>query len=338
MNKNLKRLLAGTGIVAGTVATAGIISYKITKKLVSIALDRSEEETVIDHDNGKEPESPEMQHFRMERERAAEELEKKGCEEVEIVAYGGINLVGHWWECDGAERVIIAMHGWRSSWSRDFGLIADFFHQNKCHVLFAEQRGQNNSGGEYMGFGLTERYDCLEWIKWVNQQEIEGLPIYLCGISMGASTVLMTAGFELPSNVCGIIADCGYTSPHAIWKHVAEKGLNLRYDSMISAIAEDICRSKIQVGPKDYSCINAMKVCKVPVLFIHGTDDDFVPVEMTYENYKACAAEKRLLIVPGAGHGMSYILDKEGYEKAVLEFWREFDRKTSENQEADGCE
>ena len=107
---------------------------------------------------------------------------------------------------------------------------------------------------------------------------------------------------------------------------------------MISAIAEDICRSKIQVGPKDYSCINAMKVCKVPVLFIHGTDDDFVPVEMTYENYKACAAEKRLLIVPGAGHGMSYILNKEGYEKAVLEFWNEFDRKTSENQEADGCE
>ena len=71
---------------------------------------------------------------------------------------------------------------------------------------------------------------------------------------------------------------------------------------------------------------------------IAGTDDDFVPVEMTYENYKACAAEKRLLIVPGAGHGMSYILDKEGYEKAVLEFWNEFDRKTSENQEADGCE
>lgn len=230
------------------------------------------------------------------------------------------------------------MHGWRSSWTRDFGLIADFFHQNKCHVLFAEQRGQNNSGGEYMGFGLTERYDCLEWIKWVNRQDIEELPIYLCGVSMGAATVLMTAGFELPSNVCGIIADCGYTSPHAIWKHVAEKGLNLRYDSMISAIAEDICRSKIQIGPKDYSCIDAMKVCKVPVLFIHGTDDDFVPVEMTYENYKACAAEKRLLIVPGAGHGVSYILDKENYEKAVLEFWRDFDRKTSENQEADGCE
>ena len=78
MNKNIKRLLAGTGIVAGTVATAGIISYKITKKLVSIALDRGEEEPIV-HDNGKEPDSPEMQHFRIERERAAEELENRGC-------------------------------------------------------------------------------------------------------------------------------------------------------------------------------------------------------------------------------------------------------------------
>ena len=60
---------------------------------------------------------------------------------------------------------------------------------------------------------------------------------------------------------------------------------------------------------------------------IAGTDDDFVPVEMTYENYKACAAEKRLLIVPGAGHGMSYVLYKEEYEKAVLEFWKDFDRE-----------
>lgn len=336
MNKKFKKLLAGTGLIAGTIATAGIISCKITKKLVSIALDRNEEET-IDSDKGKEPESSEIQRFKLERERAAEKLEKKVWEEVEIVAHDGINLAGHWWECDDAARVIIAMHGWRSSWTKDFGLIADFLHQNKCHVLFAEQRGQNNSGGEYMGFGLTERYDCLEWIKWVNQQEIEELPVYLCGISMGASTVLMTAGFELPPNVCGIIADSGYTSPHAIWKYVAEKGLNLRYDTMISAIAEDLCRSKIQIGPKDYSCIDAMKVCKVPVLFIHGTDDDFVPVEMTYENYKACAAEKKLLIVPGAGHGMSYILNKEEYEKVVLEFWKDFDRKMSEKQEADVC-
>ena len=68
-----------------------------------------------------------------------------------------------------------------------------------------------------------------------------------------------------------------------------------------------------------------MKECKIPVLFVHGTDDKFVPVEMTYENYKACAAPKRLLIVPGAEHGMSYLINREEYQKTVLNFWRDFD-------------
>ncbi len=65
-----------------------------------------------------------------------------------------------------------------------------------------------------------------------------------------------------------------------------------------------------------------MKDCSIPVLFIHGTDDTFVPVEMTYENYKACNAPKKLFIVPGATHAMSYLVDKNGYENTVKEFWK----------------
>ena len=71
-----------------------------------------------------------------------------------------------------------------------------------------------------------------------------------------------------------------------------------------------------------------MRECKVPVLFIHGTDDRFVPIEMTYENYKACVSPKRLLVVPGAEHAMSYLIDKESYEKTVKEFWNDFDGYT----------
>ena len=67
--------------------------------------------------------------------------------------------------------------------------------------------------------------------------------------------------------------------------------------------------------------------CDVPVLFIHGTDDKFVPVEMTYENYKACKGQKHLLVIPGANHGMSYRVDKAAYENAVLNFWHLYDKK-----------
>ena len=68
-----------------------------------------------------------------------------------------------------------------------------------------------------------------------------------------------------------------------------------------------------------------MKVCPVPVLFVHGTDDHFVPIEMTYENFKACRAPKHLLVVPGAEHGLSYFINKDRYEQAFKDFWERYD-------------
>ncbi len=81
---------------------------------------------------------------------ASDKLKNSSCETIEIISNDGVGLVGHWYPCENAKRIIIAMHGWRSSWSRDFGMLADFFRSNQCSVLYAEQRGQNNSGGDYM--------------------------------------------------------------------------------------------------------------------------------------------------------------------------------------------
>jgi hypothetical protein len=202
--------------------------------------------------------------------------------------------------------------------------VAPFWYQEGCSVLYAEQRGQNHSGGDYMGFGMLERHDCLEWVRWAETQNQAGFPIYLAGVSMGASTVLMATGLDLPHSVHGVIADCGYTSPYAIWKHVMDHNLRLSYGA-IGRAADRICRQKLRLGPKDCSTTEALGKNKTPVLFIHGTDDHFVPVEMTYENYKACAAPKRLLIVPGADHAMSYATDQTSYETALRAFWNDFD-------------
>lgn len=250
-------------------------------------------------------------------------LENAGCVTVETESHDGHRLVGHWLEAEQPKRILVAMYGWRGSWSRDFGLISDFWREQGCSVLFAEQRGQGSSGGDHIGFGLLERHDCLRWVQWVNEHH-PGLPVYLAGVSMGATTVLMAGGMELPENVRGILADCGYTSAYEIWRHVAEHNLHLRYGLYASA-ANDLCRKRIDLDARDYSTVDAMAECEVPVLLIHGTDDSFVPITMTYENYKACAAPKRLLVVPGAEHAMSYLTDRQAYEKALTEFWESFD-------------
>ena len=323
MKKSTKNILIGAGIATAGAAAFGLIHHYTTKYLMKLALDREGPKSAA-NDKEKLMASGELSETLASIMEAAKVLEETEHEQVEIAAQDGIMLVGHWFCPENAKRIIIAMHGWRSTWSHDFGVIAPFWFENDCAVLFAEQRGQGNSGGEYMGFGLLERYDCLDWINWVNERTEEKLPIYLGGVSMGASTILMTAGFELPENVKGIVADCAFTSPHAIWKHVVENNFKLPF-GLYSRAARDICEKRIQVPSDSYSTVEALSNCKVPVLFIHGTDDNFVPIEMTYENYKACVSEKRLFVVPGAEHGMSYFVDKDGYETAVKQFWKDFD-------------
>jgi fermentation-respiration switch protein FrsA (DUF1100 family) len=318
MKKLSKYVAIGAASVAAAAGVASVVSRKISKYVVDTALDREKPKqfkavSISTEDICPENILPLLNDY-------SEKLKNSNCELVEIYSDDGEKLIGHWQHRDTDKRVIIAMHGWRSSWSNDFGAISDFLMDMDCSILYAEQRGQGESGGKYMGFGMIERFDCLKWIKWVNDTLGGDYPIYLAGISMGASTVLMTAGFELPENVKGIIADCGFTSAHDIWKHVLEDNTYLSYRIHRRAV-DEMCKKKISIDSNFYTTLDAMEECKVPVLFVHGTDDKFVPIDMTYRNYKACASKKRLFAVPGASHALSYIVDKEGYEREIKDFF-----------------
>lgn len=319
----IRRAGIAVAIISGT---AGALSYCGTRRLVSIALDR--EPPVDVRKAGRRRTKlrgvEEKSDFLDALDKYGKRLEEAETQTFAITSYDGEKMVAHWYPAKEPKRIIIAMHGWRSSWTKDFGMIADFWHDNGCSVLYVEQRGQNASGGQYMGFGLSERYDCIEWIRFVNKKFGPEMPVYLAGISMGATAVLMASGMKLPYNIRGIISDSAFTSPYEQWRHVVKNNLRMGY-FLRGRTARRICRKKINMFSDDYSTIDAMMSNRVPVLFIHGTDDSFVPLQMTLDNYEACSAPKRVFIVPGADHGMSYFEDKNGYEKAVKDFWAEFD-------------
>lgn len=251
---------------------------------------------------------------------ASHKAELLPTEQVDIEGQDGVPLTGRIYHAEKPKRIIVAMHGWRSSWQLDYGSTTEFYHKNDCTIIFPDQRGQNGSGGDYIGFGVLERYDCFEWVKFAVERFGTSVPIYLCGVSMGATTVLMTSGFELPANICGIIADCGFTSPHDIWEHVLKNNLHLN-SKITYPIANAICKKEANFDGEEYSTTEALSTNEIPVLFIHGSNDRFVPIEMTFNNYLAAKGEKELLIVPGAGHGMSYLTDPKSYEKAVKSFF-----------------
>lgn len=324
-------------LVGGTASLVASLSYLFTRHLVNIAMDR-EMPAALPIMTSRISGEEKVARFMQELEVDSEKLAGQPNDTVEITARDGVDLVGHFVPCENPKRILIAMHGWRSSWHRDFGMVAERWKDLGCSVLYVEQRGQNNSGGDYIGFGLTERYDCVDWVQWVLSHFGTGLPIYLVGVSMGATTVLYASGEDLPPAVHGIIADCGFTSVLAIWKHVLVENLHLFY-GLKGLIAEDLFQKKTQEPSIQYSTEEALQKTDVPVLFVHGSEDHFVPVSMTYDNYLACASPKHLLIVPGADHGMSYFYAKERYEQAVIEFWQRYDHEERrQKKDLDGFE
>ena len=323
MDKKGKGFLIGSGIIAAGL-TMGILRQTAVNQLGKIAFDRDCPIKQTGNNRRRIQGAAADPVFSAKLYHCARKLRQQPMETVFITAKDGRRLVGHWWCHPSCERVIIAMHGWRSSWDNDFGMAADFFKSQNCSVLFAEQRGMNESEGECIGFGILERHDCLAWAQWAVQKTDGSMPIYLAGVSMGATTVMLAAGLKLPSQVKGIVADCGFTSIADISRHVIKNNLHLR-SGFGERTVDNLCRKRLHVGAREHTTDAVLRSTDLPVLLIHGAEDTFVPVSMTYENFAACKGKKELLIVPGADHGMSYYRNPKGYEAALLRFWQEHD-------------
>ena len=257
-------------------------------------------------------------------EQLSEALRETPMETVAIRSRDNYVLRAHWYPVEGAKRTVILVHGWHSRWYVDFSASAPFLHDHACNLLFIDQRSHGESGGDLISYGITERYDILSWIEWVEQHH-GGLPLYLCGLSMGASTVLMTAGLPIAGRVQGILADCGYSTPDEIVRLALQKNIGGLAAPTLAAINLN-CKLREGFTLKDYTPIEAMTAnTEVPCLFFHGDADTVVPWRMSLENYYACRAPKDLLIVNGAAHCRCIWVDPQRYQRKVLDFFTAYD-------------
>lgn len=239
-------------------------------------------------------------------------------EDMEITTFDGLKLKGTYYEYAPGAPVELMFHGYRGTAQRDLcGGIQRCFKLGRS-ALVVDQRAASRSQGNVITFGVKEHKDCLCWVDFMRKRFGEDVKIILCGISMGATTVLMAAGEELPPNVRGILADCGFTSAKAIIYKV------LRQLHLPAKLVYPLIRlgARLYGGfdPNDSDAPKALKNCKVPVIFFHGDTDDFVPWEMSRENYDACSCQKKLVLIKNAGHGLSYLMDPPGYLQALREF------------------
>lgn len=176
MKKAVKNTIIAGCAAAAASAAVQVFSHVASGMLMKLALNRpdpnKESKGHRKASGSKAPSEVKLRSLAL-----GEELAKKELEEVEIESFDGTKLVGHWYPCENEERVIVAMHGWRSRWYKDFGALSEYWHTHGCSIIFAEQRGQNKSGGDFMSFGILERRDCLEWAKWAENKTNAQKPV-----------------------------------------------------------------------------------------------------------------------------------------------------------------
>lgn len=212
---------------------------------------------------------------------------------------------------------VITVHGYTSE-GINMSSYAKKYYDNGYNVLIPDLRSHGLSEGDYIGMGWDDRLDIISWINYI-LNENPNAEIVLHGISMGAATVLMTSGEEIPSNVKAIIADCGYTS---VWDEFAYQLDDLFSLPEFPILNVSSIVSKIRAGYflGEASSIEQVKKSKTPILYIHGDQDDFVPYYMMEELYNATSSEKEILTIKGAEHAKASEVDPETYWTTVNNF------------------
>ena len=239
---------------------------------------------------------------------------------VSITSYDGLKLRGKYFEYAKGAPIEILFHGYKGSAERDMcGGVHRCFSIGHS-ALIVDHRASGESEGRVITFGAKESRDCLEWVNFVIKKIDSEARIILTGISMGAATVMIASSMGLPENVVGVLADCGYTSTEAVVRKVM-RDLRLP-DGLLYPLARLGARIFGGFDTDEVSPIKSMAKCRLPIIFFHGDADGFVPCYMSEENYKACASErKRLVITKGADHGLCFPVDGENYLCELRDFF-----------------
>ena len=255
-------------------------------------------------------------------DRSAAWMAKQNVKPLQVVSYDGKRLYGRFVRRENAKGTIIFFHGYRSHYGVDFSASMEFYYEQGYNALYCDQRAHGLSQGKVICFGVKERFDVMSWVTYMSLMLGEDHPIFLSGLSMGATTVLMAADMEFPANVRGIIADCGFTSPGDQLRVLVKKWYHLP-PKITVALLNFYTRIFGGFGLDDWSTEQALAEAKYPVLLVHGEADRLVPSFMSRQAFDACIGKKRLELFPEAEHGVSYLKDKARYQQALLEFLEE---------------
>ncbi len=314
MKKTTKLILGAAGTLAVAYGTWTLIDELLFNKKM-----------VMPSAIGAKVSGCDMSHLRELLTNNLKWVEDYGYEKHYIKSDRGQNLVGYLMKAKEASDVyVFGAHGYRSYGKKEFCGFAQYYLSRGVNVFFPDHIASGESDGTHCTFGYYEREDCMKWLQYMKDNFGQDIKIILHGVSMGSATVcMMSAREDLPDNVKFTVADCGFTTAKALFKYKMD-ALKIPDVGLLKGVN---FANKINHGFdfRDIAPVESVVKAKVPMLFVHGKEDNLVPSFMAQELYDNCGSEyKDILIVEGADHAQAHVGGKEEYEDKIDNFIEKF--------------
>lgn len=250
-------------------------------------------------------------------------VSNKNKEDIYIKSFDNLKLHGILIEKNNPKGIFIEVHGYRSEPTRDIYPSCYHYYNMGYNLLLVDQRTAGQSAGKYLTFGINESKDLYNWVKYINKKYPD-LPIVLAGVSMGASTAMMSASlFNKSNNIKAILADSGFVSPIEEISYCIKHYFHVPPISLINMI-NIWCLLLGKFNLKSKNTIDCLNNNDIPLLLVHGEDDDFIPILNSKNNYEQYnGSKKEFVTFPKAYHGMGYLVDPKRYVDVIKSFIKE---------------
>ncbi|GAB3798708.1 alpha/beta hydrolase [Virgibacillus kimchii] len=241
-------------------------------------------------------------------------------EQWELNAYDDIKLQGYFLEAEEpTNKTAVFAHGYLGR-ARDMALYGQYYYEELGYNIFtADMRGHGQSEGEYIGFGWHDRLDYIGWIDLLLEKQGADTDIVLHGLSMGAAAVLMVSGENLPENVKAVVADSPYGSVYDLFDYQLGRMFHLPSFPILPTTSL-VTQMRAGYSLTEASAMNQVKNAEVPILYIHGNEDTFVPTFMAEELYENTKSETEIHLFDNAGHGEAFVTQEDKYTEILNAF------------------
>lgn len=251
-------------------------------------------------------------------------------EQMHLRSQDGILLAGYYYvNPSRLHKTAVLIHGHSSNGFEGYASVGLKYIRHGYNVLLMDNRACGNSEGKWCTFGLMERRDTLQWVKYIAKENPDDA-IVIHGTSLGGATACMLSEMDLPKQVRCIVSDCAFANIRTQLEYAIGKTMHAPYQLVIHQTLWWFTH-ETGLSVDEASPLEAVKHAKVPMLFIHGEADRYVPVKNADMLYEACRNEKQLLKIPGAGHAASHYIGREKYEEALFAFLDKYAGKEKES-------